>query len=134
MQRPADALAVAPVARFAKFESFGSAEEWLDCAPLPTVLRDCSRLDRATFWRRAFRVVKYRAEPTPVRRVEGSVPRQNDWIVCGLFNISLKEDRKELELDCWTRVFNKSAGWRRIAEVMPDTRPATKCAAVGISV
>jgi hypothetical protein len=29
-------------------------------------------------------------------------------------------------VDCWTRVFRRSAGWRRIAVKVPDARPARK--------
>lgn len=28
--------------------------------------------------------------------------------------------------DCWTRVFRRSAGWRRTAERTPEERPARK--------
>ena len=33
--------------------------------------------DRATVCRKAFKAEKYSADPIPVRRVEGSVPRHN---------------------------------------------------------
>lgn len=55
---PAPALAIAPVVRFARFDSLGSAEEWLGRAFLsiaPIVRR---RFERATFCRRAFKLVK----------------------------------------------------------------------------
>lgn len=72
-------------------------------------------------------MVKYRAEPKPVRRADGSVPRHSA-------RIGLEEDRMVLIVgrraavwcDCWTRVLRRSAGWSRIEEVRPEQRPAAK--------
>lgn len=55
--RPAEALAMAPVARFAKFDSFGREEEDAGTVPASTFM-DRRRLERATFWRNAFKPVK----------------------------------------------------------------------------
>lgn len=66
------------------------------------------------------------ADPKPVRKAEGRVPRQNDRMELGDLEISRMVARSELCPDCWTRVLRRSAGWRRTAERMPDPRPATK--------
>lgn len=55
---PAPALAMAPVVRFARFESLGRADEWLGIPFLLVALRERSRFERATFCRSAFKVVK----------------------------------------------------------------------------
>jgi len=55
---PADALAMAPVVRFARLLSLGSEEECVGgvlLSPAPMARR---RFERATFWRRALRPVK----------------------------------------------------------------------------
>jgi hypothetical protein len=80
----------------------------------------------AAFCRSALRLVKYRAEPSPVRKAEGTVPRQRDRTAFGLFHISLNEARRELSADCCTRVFKRSAGWRRMADSTPELNPAKK--------
>lgn len=76
--------------------------------------------------------MKYRAEPKPVRRAEGSVPRQNEDRAREPVHISRIEALTEVLPDCWTRVLSKSAGWRRTAESIPDPRPATKWNAVTV--
>lgn len=70
------------------------------------------------------------ADPRPVRRAEGTVPRQKERIELGEFEISRIVDSNELEPDCCTRVLSRSTGWRRIAERTPDPRPAIKWNAV----
>jgi hypothetical protein len=55
---PAPALAMAPVVRFARFESLGRAEEWLGRPFLSVAPRVRRRFERATFCRNAFSVVK----------------------------------------------------------------------------
>lgn len=123
---PADVLAMAPVVRFARFDSFGKADECVGTLPLSKTPIDLRRFERITFWRRAFKLVKYIADPKPVRRAEGAVPRQKDRIELEDFDISRKVSRRDLEPDCCTRVLRRSAGWRRTAERMPDPKPATK--------
>jgi hypothetical protein len=34
--------------------------------------------------------------------------------------------RRVEERDCWTRVFRRSAGWRRMEVLRPEKRPARK--------
>jgi hypothetical protein len=55
---PAPALAMAPVVRFARFESLGRAEEWIGMPFLSVAPRERRRFERATFCRNAFKVVK----------------------------------------------------------------------------
>jgi hypothetical protein len=57
--KPADVRAIAPVVRFAKFDSFGSADEVEGCTFEPsTTPMFRSRVERATCCRRALRLVK----------------------------------------------------------------------------
>lgn len=76
MMNPAATRAAAPVARFPELESFGRAEI------LPPLFL-ATRIEEP-FWanpcRRALRLVKYRADPKPVRSAEGRVPRHNPRI------------------------------------------------------
>jgi len=108
--KPAEALATAPVVKFARFESFGKDEEYVGSAPFSTTPMVLSRFDRATCWRRALRLVKYIADPKPVRRAEGKVPRQNAVMEFGDLEISRMVVRREVEPDCCTRVLRRSAG------------------------
>jgi len=108
--KPAEARATAPVVRFARFESLGSEEEWLGFPCLSTAPMEASRFERATFCRRAFNAVKYIADPKPVRRAEGRVPRQKDKIEVEELEISRMVVSSELCPDCCTRVFKRSAG------------------------
>lgn len=109
--KPADVRAIAPVVRFAKFESFGSADEVDGCTFVPsTTPMFRSRVERATCCRSALRLVKYRADPKPVRRADGAVPRQKPQMAFGPAKISRKEALRELEPDCCTRVLSRSAG------------------------
>jgi hypothetical protein len=55
---PAEALATAPVVKFARFESFGNDEEYVGNVPFSTTPIVRSRFDCATCWRKAFRLVK----------------------------------------------------------------------------
>lgn len=57
---------------------------------------EASRFERATFWRRAFRAVKYIADPKPVRRAEGKVPRQKERTEVEDLEISRMVVRREL--------------------------------------
>lgn len=128
---PAEVLAIAPVVRFARFDSFGSAEDDDGTAVAPsTTPMLLSRFERATFCRSALRLVKYSADPKPVRSADGAVPRQKPRMALGPDRISRKEARREAEPDCWTRVLRRSAGWRRTAERRPEPSPAVKWKAV----
>jgi hypothetical protein len=40
--------------------------------------------------------------------------------------VRIVERRDVVLRDCWTRVFKRSAGWRRIEEERPERRPAAK--------
>lgn len=122
MTNPAATRATAPVARLAVFDSLGRAEEDFDAVELA---RTIGVLAWATACRRALRLVKYKADPKPVRRAEGSVPRHNPRIGCGEERIVLSVGRRDC-WDCWTRVLRRSAGWRRMEEVRPEQRPAEK--------
>lgn len=122
---PAVVLAMAPVVRFARLESFGREDEY-DGAWIFSMAMGRRRLERATCWRNAFKPVKYMAEPNPVRRVEGAAPRQNDRIGLGEFEISRMAASKDVLPDCCTRVLRRSAGCKRAAERTPDPRPAIK--------
>lgn len=108
--KPAEALAMAPVVRLARLDSFGSDEEWLGSPFLSAAPSDLRRLECATFWRKAFNPVKYMADPKPVRRADGNVPRQKDLIEFGLLDISRIVASRELWPDCCTRVLSRSAG------------------------
>lgn len=132
--KPAEVLAIAPVVRFAQFESFGSAEDedWTLDPSTTTML--LSKFERAIFCLSVLRLVKYKAEPKPVRSAEGAVPRQNPRIAFGPAKISRKEALREVEPDCCTRVLSKSAGWRRTADRTPEPNPAVKWKAVSDSV
>lgn len=66
------------------------------------------------------------ADPKPVRRQEGRVPRQKEAMALGAEAISRMVRRRVVDEDCWTRVLRRSAGWRSTAEKMPDVRPARK--------
>ena len=105
---PAEALAIAPVVKFARFDSFGREDD-VGSFPFSTTPIVCRRFDRATCWRKALRLVKYIADPNPVRRAEGSVPRQKAVIEFD-FEISRIVASTELCPDCWTRVLSRSAG------------------------
>jgi len=72
------------------------------------------------------------AEPKPVRRAEGRVPRQKAEMELGEEEMARMVERSVVERDCWTRVLRRSAGWRRMAEKMPEERPARKWDAVYI--
>lgn len=121
--KPAATLATAPVARLAVLESLGRTED--DLAPITGLARAIG-LDCARAWRNALRLVKYSADPKPVRRAEGSVPRHNPRIGFGEEMIAFKVGRRDAPWDCWTRVLRRSAGWRRMEEVRPEQRPAAK--------
>lgn len=66
------------------------------------------------------------AEPMPVRRAEGTVPRQKAATALGERAMSRMAERIECELDCWTRVLRRSKGCRSTAPKTPVLRPATK--------
>lgn len=72
------------------------------------------------------------ADPKPVRRAEGSVPRQKAVIEFGDFDISRIVTSSEVCPDCCRRVLRRSAGWRRTAERTPEPKPAAKWNAAGI--
>jgi hypothetical protein len=123
MTKPAATLATAPVVRLAVLDSLGRTED--DLAPIAGLAR-ASGLLCATAWRNELRLVKYSADPKPVRRAEGSVPRHSPRIGFGEETIAFKVGRRAAPWDCWTRVLRRSAGWRRMEEVRPEQRPAAK--------
>ena len=55
---PAEALAIAPVVRFARFDNLGRADEYVGAPPFSNTPIERSRFERATFCRSAFRLVK----------------------------------------------------------------------------
>jgi hypothetical protein len=73
---------------------------------------------------------KYNALPNPVRITLGVVPRQSWRTGFGERRTSRKAWVRDVAFDCWTRVFRRSAGWRRKALTTPDPRPAAKWKAV----
>lgn len=66
------------------------------------------------------------AEPKPVRRAEGTVPRQNADSTFGDAAMSRTADAIECEPDCCTRVLSRSIGCRSTAPNTPAPRPAAK--------
>ena len=66
-----------------------------------------------------------------MRMTLGVVPRHSERIGDGPERIARRVRDKEDAGDCWTRVFKRSAGWRRKAVVMPLLSPAAKWNAVG---
>jgi hypothetical protein len=121
--KPAQVRAKAPVAKLAVLLSFGSE---LECSPpslaaplLPAAIKLARR-------RSAFSPEKYIADPQPVRNVLGKVPLQNCRTGFGPLAMDRMVPRSVLERDCWTRVFRRSAGWRRTAERTPELKPAKK--------
>ena len=134
MTKPAATRATAPVTRFAECESFGRAEEELLLVlPLRPGIRSLEELlsaraaAAAALCLRALRLVKYSAEPKPVRRAEGRVPRHRLRMGCSEARMARRVGRRaEVCRDCWTRVLRRSAGWRRTADVTPEERPAKK--------
>jgi len=115
------------------FDSLGREEEWrpvlaaLGAVVIGTAAEGSARKGmRAAFSRMALRLVKYMAEPKPVRRADGTAPRQSAGMSCGAARISAMAALSECEPDCCTRVLRRSMGWRRTAERTPDPRPAAK--------
>ncbi len=102
MTKPTDARAIAPVVRLARLDSRGRLEDEYCALTLAasTMPADVRRLDLAMFWRKALRVEKYRAVPTPVRITEGRVPRQSCFTALGPASISLKVVTREVDRDC----------------------------------
>ena len=71
--------------------------------------------------------MKYRAEPKPVRRADGRVPRHRLRMGWGEERMVLRVGRRAAVCwDCWTRVLRRSAGCRRMEEVRPEQSPAAK--------
>jgi hypothetical protein len=148
MMNPTLARAIAPVVRFAVFDSLGNAEECFAAASPPLIVvavgvvtacvvtspLDDNTLDWATYCLNPLRLEKYKADPTPVRSAEGNVPRHNCLNGFGPLAISRTVPVKEFERDCCTRVLRRSAGWSSTAERMPDPRPAAKWKAVATNV
>lgn len=110
---------MAPDVRFARGESWGRDEEEDE---YDVAVRD----DRARRVRKSLREVKYSAEPTLVRIVEGSVPRHSWRSGFGFDVMSRRVVRRDAEPDCWTRVLRRSMGCRRSAEEKPEPRPAAR--------
>src|SRR5579862_9427074 len=146
MMNPTEARAIAPVVRFAIFDSLGNAEEYFAAASPPltavgvvtacvvTSPLDDNKFDWATYCLNPLRLEKYKADPTPVRSVDGNVPRHNCLNGFGPLAISRTVPVREFERDCCTRVLRRSAGWSSTAERMPDPRPAAKWKAVATNV
>lgn len=71
------------------------------------------------------------AEPKPVRRAEGTAPRQRAGSRRGAARISARAAVSECGPDCCcTRVLSRSIGCRSTAESTPEPRPAAKWKAV----
>jgi len=100
--KPAEARAMAPVVRLARFESWGKEDdEYFALGKVvDTIPVELRRFERATRCRRALSVEKYKAEPKPVRMTEGSVPRHRWRSGVGPEVISFKVDRSVDEGDC----------------------------------
>ena len=131
MIKPTDARANAPVIRFASGDSLGRVEEDADALALAVAgLFDPSPMTSASACAnlvlRMFKDVKYKALPTLVRIVLGSVPRHSCLIGLGPAAIALMDPMSECDPDCCTRVLSRSTGWRRIAELKPEARPASR--------
>lgn len=136
MTNPAATRAAAPVAKLAELDNFGRADEAVAAAAALGVLllalwcpvaRSMGLPLWARPWRRALRLVKYRAEPKLVRRAEGRVPRHRERMGFEDERMAFMVGRRAMGWwDCWTRVLRRSAGWRRMAEVRPEQRPAAK--------
>lgn len=62
----------------------------------------------------------------PVRKAEGTVPRQRNCTGLGVRKISWNIAGSELLADCWSRVLSRSAGCKSTAEKTPEVRPAKK--------
>jgi len=122
---PAKTLALAPAIRFCVLVNLGRTELLFLTAAGNTSPMDFVEA-LAKICRRELRVVKYSAEPKPVRSAEGTVPRQRLATGCGPARIDLRTGTRECERDCWTRVLSRSAGWRRTALDTPEVRPARK--------
>ena len=83
--------------------------------------------------RSAFKELKYRALPSPVRIILGKVPRHSCRRALGPEDMLRRVESSVEEGDCWTRVFRRSAGWRREADRTPVVRPAVKWSAIDVS-
>jgi hypothetical protein len=129
MMKPAHVRANAPVARFAVLLSLGRE---LECSP--PVIATSPRFAAIKLARRrsAFKPEKYIAEPHPVRRVLGNVPRQNCFTGFGPFAMERIVPSSVLERDCWTLVLRRSAGCSRTAERTPELNPAKKWTVRGV--
>jgi hypothetical protein len=119
--RPANTRALAPVNMFWVEVSFGST-----LLPALMVVGMPFAVLLATSCRNVCRLVKYSAEPNPVRRADGTVPRHSEVIGCGPARIDRRTGTREELRDCCTRVLRRSAGCRSTAEETPDAKPATK--------
>lgn len=131
MMKPTDARAKAPVIKLANGDSLGSIDEDAKCLALAVAgLVDPSPITNASAFAnlvlRIFKEVKYRALPTLVRMVLGRVPRHNCFIGLGPAAMARSDPMRECDPDCWTRVLSRSTGWRRIAELKPEARPASR--------
>ena len=127
--KPANTRAVAPVSMFCVFDNFGRTLLLLGMTPsaiLKLVVPSSFAWLLATTWRRELRVLKYNADPKPVRKAEGRVPRQSFATGFGDASIERRTGRREEDRDCCTRVLSRSAGWSRTALDMPEANPAKK--------
>lgn len=131
MMKPTDARAKAPVVKLANGDSLGRVDEEAESLALAVAgLVEPSPMTKASAFAilvlSMFKDVKYRALPTLVRMVLGRVPRHNCFIGLGPAAIALIEPTRECDPDCWTRVLSRSTGWRRMAELKPEARPASR--------
>lgn len=120
MRYPTAARVAAPVRRFASGERTGRAEE-------VEVEDGCRAMEERT----VLRAEKYVAEPTPVRRAEGRVPRQRERMGVGEWMMERMVVMRVAVAEpvggaCWMRVLRRSAGWRRTAERTPEAPPERK--------
>lgn len=111
-------------------DSFGRTELVLflaeaSCWTTPAAIDVLAAL-LATTCLRVLSVVKYSAEPNPVRRADGTVPRHRLYTGLGPVRIVRRTGRREEDRDCWTRVLRRSTGCRRTADETPLPKPATK--------
>lgn len=127
---PAPVRAIAPVVRLAMGLSLGNEDECLCSWTGLTAPMLARRLEDATCWRRELRDVKYNAEPRPVRRAEGAVPRQRPRKEEGPDTMVAMVWRSEAWPDCCTRVLRRSAGCSSTADSRPELKPAVKWKAV----
>ena len=123
MMKPAKKRAADPVATLAVLDSFGRADDDDDVLSTTTTIE----VDGIMVRRSLSSVVKYSADPKPVRSAEGRVPRHRPRTGWEEERMDFSVERSEtVWWDCWTRVLRRSAGCSRMEEARPEDRPARK--------